>query len=185
MTVGHWGSESPLGTVGRNKNKNSQDRLYSLLVSAFKIPFFLSHVILFTLSEQLSDLSTEWSNCYWRLQAKFTTVSQSCRFSTDCRPIRHKSRLAAQPRLLYTCVPAVKWLCTVSVIQYVEWGGWPRTSVVRIPSQRPAHIWQVAWVRLAATQTTCGESTTVIHLALVICTVLQQLWHWPIVATWL
>jgi len=117
-------------------------------------------------------ISTEWINCCWCLQAKFTTFSQSCTFSTDCRPMRHQSRLAEQPRLRYTCVRAVKWLYTVSVIQCVEWGGWPSTSVVGIPSHRPAHIWQVTRVRLAATQTTCGNSTTVIHLALVICTVL-------------
>jgi hypothetical protein len=50
-------------------------------------------------------------------------------------------------------------------------GGRPSTSVVGIPSQRPVHIWQVSWVRLAATKTTRGNSTTVIHLAAVICTV--------------
>ena len=163
-----------LGTVGRNKNKNSYDRLYNLLASAFKIPFFpsiLFYLILFTLSAQLIDWSTEWSNCCWCLQAKFTTVSRACRFSTDCRPMWQPSWLAAHPWLLYACLPADKRLFTVRVIQCVEWGEWPSTSVVGIPSQWPAHIWQVTWVRFAATQTTRGNSTTVIHLAFVICTV--------------
>ena len=170
MAVGHWGGGSPLETVGRNKNKNSCDLLYNLLGFAFKISFFpslLFYLILFTLSVQISDWSTGRSNCCWCLQAKFAAVSQACRFSIDCRPMWHHSSLAAHPRLLYTCLPTGKWLCTVSVIQCVEWGGWPITSVVGIPSQWPANIWQVTWVRLAATQTTRGSSTTIIHLAFV------------------
>jgi hypothetical protein len=168
-------AEVHLVTVGRNKNKNSYDRQYNILVSAFKIPFFPSLLltpILLIVSVQLIDWSIEWSKCCCCLQAKFTTVYKLLGFPPTV------GRCDASRDLVTCCTPATplhlftsRQVTLYSVIQCVEWGRWPGTSVVGIASQWPAHIWRVTWVRLANTQTIRGNSTTIIHLAFVICTV--------------